>query len=53
MTDDVIEGAADAAAGAIDPVDDIDGPAPYRRALVRAMAARALEDSRNRGAEPR
>jgi carbon-monoxide dehydrogenase medium subunit len=53
MTDDVIEAVAGVAAGAIDPVDDIDGPAPYRRALVRAMAARALEDSRTRKAEPR
>jgi carbon-monoxide dehydrogenase medium subunit len=50
MTKDAIEAAADAAASAIDPVSDMDGSAPYRRALVRAMAARALEDSVERRA---
>lgn len=53
VTKDAIDAVADAAAAAIDPVDDIDGSAAYRRALVRAMAARALEDSVERAVEAR
>jgi carbon-monoxide dehydrogenase medium subunit len=45
LTDDVIETVAQAAAAAIDPVSDTDGPPDYRRALVKTLTVRALEDS--------
>ena len=37
--------AADAAAGAVDPMEDIQASADYRRDLVRTVARRALERS--------
>jgi carbon-monoxide dehydrogenase medium subunit len=39
----VLRAAADAAAGAIEPLEDIQADAAYRRDLVRAMTRRALE----------
>ena len=53
VTQAAIDEVAAAAASAIDPVSDIDGSAEYRRALVRAMAARALADSVGRKAGAR
>ncbi len=49
----VIRSASEAAAAAIDPVSDTDGSADYRRALVRTLAGRALEDSIARKAAAR
>jgi len=45
LTDDVIESVAQTAAAAIDPVTDTDGSPDYRRALVKTLTVRALEDS--------
>jgi len=45
LTDALIESVAQTAAAAIDPVSDTDGPADYRRALVRTLTARALQAS--------
>ena len=39
---------AQAAAAAIDPADDIDAPAAYRRALVETLTARALKRAASR-----
>jgi aerobic carbon-monoxide dehydrogenase medium subunit len=38
----VFAAAADAAAAAIDPIEDNNNPADYRRALVHTLAGRAL-----------
>lgn len=40
-----IEAAAQAAAAAVDPVDDVDASAAYRRALVATLVERALKAS--------
>jgi carbon-monoxide dehydrogenase medium subunit len=53
VSEEVIRSVAQAAAGAVEPSSDTDGPAEYRRALVKTMAARALEDSSARKAAPR
>jgi len=50
VNEDVIQSASEAAALGIDPVDDIDGSAAYRRGLVKTLAARALADSATRKA---
>ena len=39
---------AQAAAAAIDPADDIDAPAAYRRALVETLTGRALKRAASR-----
>jgi aerobic carbon-monoxide dehydrogenase medium subunit len=41
----VLRAAAEAAADAIEPLEDIQADAPYRRDLVRAMTRRALEQA--------
>ena len=43
LVDDVIDDAAAIAAASVDPVADIHGDEEYRRALVHAMATRALQ----------
>ncbi len=43
--DKLFRAAADAAAGAVDPLEDIQTSADYRRDLVRAVTRRALEHS--------
>ncbi len=48
--DDAFRAAAEAAAKAIDPLEDIQTSAEYRRDLVRAVVRRALEASRNNDA---
>jgi carbon-monoxide dehydrogenase medium subunit len=40
--DEAISRAADLAAAASDPVDDLRGPAEYKRAVTRTLTARAL-----------
>ena len=40
---DAFQAAGEAAAAAIDPLEDINTNAEYRRDLVRAMVRRALE----------
>jgi aerobic carbon-monoxide dehydrogenase medium subunit len=50
VDEDAIASVAQAAAEAIDPVSDTEGPADYRRALVRTLTARALGDSVARNA---
>lgn len=40
-----IEAAAEAAVGEIDPVDDVHGPADYRRHVTRVMLGRAVRDA--------
>jgi carbon-monoxide dehydrogenase medium subunit len=50
VDEDAVASVAQAAATAIDPVSDTEGPADYRRALVRTLTARALRDSVARNA---
>ena len=51
--DNVFRAAAEAAAAAIDPLDDHQTDADYRRDLVRAVVRRALEARREMTAIPR
>lgn len=44
-TEKVFAGAAEAASQAIDPMEDINNSATYRRSLVRALVQRALESA--------
>ena len=50
---DTIEKAAEAAAGAAQPIDDVRGSAAYRRAMVSVIARRALERALARAEEAR
>ena len=51
--DEAIRRAADLAAAATDPVDDLRGPAEYKRAVTRTLTARALRTALARaGREP-
>ena len=50
-TPEVFAAAADAAAAAVDPLEDAQTTAAYRRGLVRTMTRRALEGAAARGAE--
>ena len=42
LEDDLIEKMAAEAAGAVDPIDDLRGPADYKRHVVRVISRRAL-----------
>ncbi len=53
LTDPLIEEAAEAASGEVAPESDIHASAPYRRAMARVMARRALAMARMRAAENR
>ena len=46
---EAFQAAAEAAAAAIDPLEDINTSAEYRRDLVRAMTRRALDSARLNG----
>ena len=50
---ETIEKAAEAAAGAAQPIDDVRGSAAYRRAMVSVIARRALERALARAEEAR
>jgi aerobic carbon-monoxide dehydrogenase medium subunit len=52
--DDVLSSAAEAAAAAVDPADDLHGSADYKRDMVAVFVRRALRAAaaRARGAEP-
>jgi carbon-monoxide dehydrogenase medium subunit len=49
--DEAIARAADLAAAATDPVDDLRGPAEYKRAVTRTLTARALRTALARAGE--
>jgi aerobic carbon-monoxide dehydrogenase medium subunit len=51
--EDVIDTAAQLAAAAADPVDDLRGPADYKRAVTRTLAKRALQTAVNRAGHER
>ena len=42
LEDDLIEKMAVEAAGAVDPIEDLRGPADYKRHVVRVISRRAL-----------
>jgi carbon-monoxide dehydrogenase medium subunit len=42
LTSDIIEGIAQEAGDVVDPIDDLRGPAEYKRQLVRVIVRRAL-----------
>lgn len=48
LSDAVIEEAADMAAGAAKPIDDVRGTADYRREMVQVLVARAMRQIRDR-----
>jgi carbon-monoxide dehydrogenase medium subunit len=43
--DDVLQDAAQAARTAVDPVDDLEGPADYKRHLIGVLLRRAVQDA--------
>ncbi|GJM39730.1 MAG: dehydrogenase [Ardenticatenaceae bacterium] len=51
VADDLFDAAADAAAQAADPVDDIYGTADYKRQLIRVLSKRVLKKAATRAKE--
>ena len=53
LTNDLIETIANEAAGSIEPIDDVRGPAEYKRHLARVLVRRAIVGVANKNTEPK